>query len=156
MVSSSPPPIFCPLLWQAVSCAIIGSTVLLMSEEPLQGPRSPRNAAINDVDVCFSAFFITEFALKVVSMGFVLSRDAYLRDPWNGVDFLCVISSAVGLVPAYADMSAIKVSCQAEGGLCTRALANVRTGTATAITLSLPRHCLVIALSLPAHRGVSL
>lgn len=36
-----------------------------------------------------------EAILKITAMGFVLHKNAYLRDPWNVIDFIIVVSGYV-------------------------------------------------------------
>ena len=43
----------------------------------------------------FSYIFILEFLLKVIAMGFFIHKKSYLRDPWNSLDFLVVLSAIV-------------------------------------------------------------
>lgn len=43
------------------------------------------------LDYVFAAFFLLEFLLKVIAMGFVFEKYTYLRDPWNVLDFTVVI-----------------------------------------------------------------
>ena len=47
----------------------------------------------------FTTLFIIEFILKVIAYGFVLEQYSYLRDPWNWLDFIVVISSLINLFP---------------------------------------------------------
>jgi hypothetical protein len=42
-------------------------------------------------------------------MGLVLNDDSYLRDSWNCVDFMCVMSSVTGMIPALSNMGVVKV-----------------------------------------------
>ena len=39
----------------------------------------------------FAAAYTMEMMLKILAMGFVLHRYAYLRDPWNRLDFTVVV-----------------------------------------------------------------
>ncbi len=48
-------------------------------------------------EIFFTAAFTLEAALKVVGHGFVLHRNAYLRSPWNCLDFLVVVSAILSL-----------------------------------------------------------
>lgn len=55
-----------------------------------------RHSSVNDF-VFYSGFFFTgiftlEFILKTIAMGFILHRNAYLRDAWNWLDFIVVIT----------------------------------------------------------------
>ena len=47
----------------------------------------------------FTIIFIIEFILKVIAYGFILESHSYLRDPWNWIDFIVVISSIINLFP---------------------------------------------------------
>ena len=55
-------------------------------------------------------FFTIEFVLKVISMGFISKPYSYMRDPWNFIDFLVVVSGwVVMFLPNVgANVSAIK------------------------------------------------
>ena len=56
------------------------------------------NTALRVLDiVCFIAFW-TEFVLKVVAQGFILTPTAYLLSKWNWLDFAVVVFSTVDVV----------------------------------------------------------
>ena len=69
--------------------------------------KSPRNAVFSDVDDVFSVIFIIECVVKVIANGFVVHKDAYLRDLWNWLDFFIVIVSIVSWMPFF-DAGALK------------------------------------------------
>jgi hypothetical protein len=39
----------------------------------------------------FTAVFTFECVAKIISMGFFLNSNAYLRDGWNWIDFIVVV-----------------------------------------------------------------
>jgi len=45
------------------------------------------------VDNVFLGLYTIEMVVKVVALGFVLNDGAYIRDPWNILDFIIVGSS---------------------------------------------------------------
>ncbi|EKX44430.1 hypothetical protein GUITHDRAFT_72189, partial [Guillardia theta CCMP2712] len=47
----------------------------------------------------FTCLFSMEMVIKIIARGFVLHKHAYLRDPWNWIDFVVVICSLISLVP---------------------------------------------------------
>eukprot|EP00754_Rhynchopus_humris_P001675 Rhum_TRINITY_DN10965_c0_g1::Rhum_TRINITY_DN10965_c0_g1_i1::g.41104::m.41104 len=61
-------------------------------------PADP-DAKVNDVaqqaEYVFTACFTLELILRICSQGFVLPKTAYLRDPWNVLDFCIVVSGIV-------------------------------------------------------------
>jgi len=55
------------------------------------------NVLQRETELVFTIFFTLECAMKIVAYGFVGHPRAYIRDPWNWVDFLVVV---VGLLAA--------------------------------------------------------
>ena len=47
----------------------------------------------------FTYLFTIEFLMKIISYGFVLDDNSYLRDPWNWLDFLVVITGLLSFFP---------------------------------------------------------
>lgn len=47
-------------------------------------------------DIVINCFFTLEAILKILSLGFVLDEESYLRDIWNKIDFTIVITSLIG------------------------------------------------------------
>lgn len=45
------------------------------------------------IDEFFLWFYLAECILKILAMGFVFSRNAYLKDGWNVLDFIIVVTS---------------------------------------------------------------
>ena len=39
----------------------------------------------------FTAIYTSEMILKIIAKGFLLHNFAYLRDPWNWLDFVVVL-----------------------------------------------------------------
>lgn len=50
------------------------------------------NQVLDQSNLGFTAIFITEAALKIVAKGLVFHKDAYLRNGWNLIDSIVVIS----------------------------------------------------------------
>jgi len=75
---------------------------------------STRNTIQESLDPIFTIIFIVEFLLKVCAQGFVRERGAYLRDGWNVLDFVIVLTSFVdvlawcGVEIDFVDVSAIR------------------------------------------------
>ena len=43
----------------------------------------------------FTWLFFTEAIVKIIAMGFVVTRNSYLRDGWNIVDFVIAVSGVI-------------------------------------------------------------
>jgi hypothetical protein len=63
---------------------------------------------MNIFETTFSAIFLFEFALKSLAMGLVFEKNTYLRDGWNIIDFVVVISSILNFLPNTVNFSAIR------------------------------------------------
>lgn len=68
-----------------------------------------RNALLFESEAVFTAFFTLEFVLKVVAQGFYLGRGSYLRDSWNILDFMVVVTALMTSIPGMPKMTAIRV-----------------------------------------------
>lgn len=68
-----------------------------------------RNALLFESEAIFTAFFTLEFVLKVIAQGFYLGRGSYLRDSWNILDFMVVVTALMTSIPGMPKMTAIRV-----------------------------------------------
>ena len=50
------------------------------------------NKTLNIVSDAFTVIFLVECWLKIIAMGFVINKYSYLRNTWNLIDFLIVLS----------------------------------------------------------------
>ncbi len=62
-------------------------------DDPLN--TSTGNSTIENI---FVVLYTLEMTIKIIAFGFVLSSKAYLRDPWNVLDFVIVSTSLLPLV----------------------------------------------------------
>lgn len=66
----------------------------------LDTTKSSRNAVVNYADRIFTALFSIECSMKIVAMGLIGEKGAYLMDPWNWMDFIVVsIGYVCSLIP---------------------------------------------------------
>jgi hypothetical protein len=59
--------------------------------------KSFRNFIQESLDPVFSGIFLVECVVKVIAMGFVSHENSYLRDSWNVLDFVIVLTSVVAM-----------------------------------------------------------
>ena len=75
---------------------IFVSSVTLILSNPLNDPESTLTKVLNILDICITVVFFIEFLLKVIAYGFMMNgKDSYLRNIWNLLDFIIVISSVL-------------------------------------------------------------
>lgn len=75
-------------------CIIITS-FLLAIDSPLESPDSSRKAILSVLDQIFTCVFILEMLVKTISQGMILQKTAYLRNPWNILDFIIIFAASV-------------------------------------------------------------
>ena len=61
------------------------------------------------IDLVFSIIFIFECTVKILAMGFVFHKFAYLKEAWNCLDFFIVCVSIVGMLPIEGGASSLKI-----------------------------------------------
>ena len=49
----------------------------------------------------FSGLFTLEAIIKIIALGFIFGKRTYLRDPWNVIDFLIVVTAVLDLGQGY-------------------------------------------------------
>lgn len=73
---------------------IVSNSIVLALEEP--GSDS-QESIFTMLDQVFLALYTVEMVLKILGLGFILNPEAYLRDWWNVLDFVIVISGYFSL-----------------------------------------------------------
>ena len=82
---------------------ITNSAVLAMTDYSKMDPStgallvedSVRNTIVEALDPIFTSLFMVEGVLKIIAMGLFFAKGAYLRDPWNWLDFVVAVSGYV-------------------------------------------------------------
>ena len=78
----------------AIIVLIILNSVFLIFETI---PKLERLGKISDY--IFTILFTIEFLMKIIVYGFVLDDNSYLRDPWNWLDFIVIITGLMSFFP---------------------------------------------------------
>lgn len=71
------------------------NSMVMMIEDPADKDPAPIFA---DVDKIFLVLYSLEMIFKILGYGLIISDKAYLRDPWNILDFTIVISGYLTLI----------------------------------------------------------
>lgn len=68
--------------------------VLIVSPHgKLQNLKSVSGTSLQeDLEPWFMGIFTLEMMVKIVADGFILHKNSYLRNPWNIMDFVVVVS----------------------------------------------------------------
>ena len=87
-----------PAFDRVVLLMIMISSVCLALDSPRNDPSSALHLTLHSLDYVFAVFFFLEMMAKVVALGFLYGEDAYIKSPWNCVDFFIVVISIVILI----------------------------------------------------------
>jgi len=82
-----------PVFEYAVLLTIIANCVVLALEEhlPLKD-RTPLAQRLEKTEPYFLGIFCVEATLKILALGFILHKGSYLRNIWNIMDFVVVLT----------------------------------------------------------------
>jgi len=69
---------------------------------------APVNLLVDGSDQVFVIFFALECISKIMGMGFIVDPGSYLRDAWNWLDFIVVVSSLLTEIPALQSVSGMR------------------------------------------------
>lgn len=70
----------------------LNSLVLALFDYADRDSLSEKNKILNKVSQVLTYLFLAEAFLKILAQGFVLHKNAYLRDGWNVMDFIVVLT----------------------------------------------------------------
>ena len=59
----------------------------------------PRNRFIVIAGFMFTIIFTIECVFKILALGFIIHYKAYLRDGWNWIDFVVVVTGLIEQIP---------------------------------------------------------
>lgn len=74
---------------------IVANSAVMVVDDPAAEHPDPIFKQLDDL---FNGLYSLEMILKIIGLGFILGEDAYLRDSWNILDFVIVVSSLIPYV----------------------------------------------------------
>ena len=96
-----------PIFDYFVLFIILWNCVLLAIEDPTTNPTSAEAQMEQILLICYSI----EMSLKIIGLGFICHKKAYLRDGWNVLDFIIIITSYLPyMLTNESDTSSFKLS----------------------------------------------
>lgn len=87
---------------------ILNSILLGVYDYQNPGNTSIRNKIVDYFEPVFIITFTVEAILKIIAKGFVLDKYTYLKDSWNILDFIVVLTSLLSLIPSMTNISVIR------------------------------------------------
>mmetsp|Transcript_24329 Transcript_24329/g.37630 ORF Transcript_24329/g.37630 Transcript_24329/m.37630 type:complete len:272 (+) Transcript_24329:2006-2821(+) len=91
-----------------ISLILINSMLLGIKNYQDKENTSNINKFVESLEPYFMVIFLMECGSKVIAMGFIFGRKAYLTDAWNWLDFLVVVTSLLNELPSMENMSGLR------------------------------------------------
>jgi hypothetical protein len=91
-----------------ISLIILNSILLGVIDYENPDSNKLRNRIVYSTEPFFTSVFTLEAILKIISFGFIFGKGAYLKDAWNWLDFIVVITSLLSILPNMNNMSGIR------------------------------------------------
>ena len=83
-------------IFEAVSLlVIVANSVSLAIEDPTDNSSKSYQ---DTMDTMFLSLYTIEMGLKIIGLGFLFNRGAYLRDAWNILDFVIVVTAYIPMI----------------------------------------------------------
>lgn len=67
-----------------------------------------RNHIVHISEPIFTTIFTLEAATKIIAMGFIFEQGCYLREAWNWLDFIVVITGLLSALPSFQNVSVLR------------------------------------------------
>ena len=94
----------------AVIVSIMISTLILILENPSYNPNSTFILTLELLNNLMTLVFILEAVIKIIVYGFIFNgENSYLRNIWNVMDFIIVMTSFLGFFEFAGDTQFIKI-----------------------------------------------
>jgi hypothetical protein len=87
---------------------IVANSISLSLEDPTD-PNSGETGFLATLDTIFLVLYSIEMFLKIIGLGFIWNKGSYLRDSWNILDFVIVVSAYLQLlISSGANLSVLR------------------------------------------------
>ena len=81
-----------PFEWTVLATIIASCVVMALEEHLPNGDKTELAVSLGATESYFLAIFCVEMCLKIIALGFVLHPGSYLRNFWNIMDFVVVVT----------------------------------------------------------------
>ncbi|KAM9475444.1 voltage-dependent R-type calcium channel subunit alpha-1E [Clarias gariepinus] len=94
-----------PSIRYMILATIIANCIVLALEQHLPGEdKTPMSKRLEKTEPYFIGMFCFEAGIKIVALGFVFHKGSYLRNGWNVMDFIVVLSGILATAEAHMNI----------------------------------------------------
>ncbi|KAG7252156.1 hypothetical protein CRUP_010531 [Coryphaenoides rupestris] len=84
----------------SVLATIIANCIVLALEQHLPAcDKTPMSERLDDTEPYFIGIFCFEAGIKIIALGFAFHKGSYLRNGWNVMDFVVVLTGRISCGP---------------------------------------------------------
>uniref|UniRef100_A0A8C7TFL5 Voltage-dependent N-type calcium channel subunit alpha n=1 Tax=Oncorhynchus mykiss TaxID=8022 RepID=A0A8C7TFL5_ONCMY len=92
-----------------ILATIIANCIVLALEQHLPaGDKTPMSERLDDTEPYFIGIFCFEAGIKIIALGFAFHKGSYLRNGWNVMDFVVVLTGMLATVGADFDLRTLR------------------------------------------------
>ncbi|XP_066509267.1 voltage-dependent P/Q-type calcium channel subunit alpha-1A-like isoform X14 [Hoplias malabaricus] len=97
-----------PFEWMILTTIIANCIVLALEQHLPVGDKTPLSERLEETEPYFIAIFCFESGIKILALGFAFHKDSYLRNGWNVMDFVVVLTGILSTVGSELDLRTLR------------------------------------------------
>ncbi|KAJ8001686.1 hypothetical protein DPEC_G00172030, partial [Dallia pectoralis] len=97
-----------PFEWMILATIIANCIVLALEQHLPDDDKTPLSERLDDTEPYFIAIFCFESGIKILALGFALHKGSYLRNGWNVMDFVVVLTGILSSVGSEFDLRTLR------------------------------------------------
>ncbi|XP_030207718.1 calcium channel, voltage-dependent, P/Q type, alpha 1A subunit, b isoform X7 [Gadus morhua] len=97
-----------PFEWMILTTIIANCIVLALEQHLPDGDKTPLSERLEETEPYFIAIFCFESGIKILALGFALHKGSYLRNGWNVMDFVVVLTGILSSVGTQFDLRTLR------------------------------------------------
>uniref|UniRef100_G3PGW6 Voltage-dependent P/Q-type calcium channel subunit alpha-1A n=1 Tax=Gasterosteus aculeatus aculeatus TaxID=481459 RepID=G3PGW6_GASAC len=94
--------------WMILATIIANCIVLALEQHLPDGDKTPLSERLDDTEPYFIGIFCFESGIKILALGFAFHKNSYLRNGWNVMDFVVVLTGILSTVGSDFDLRTLR------------------------------------------------
>ncbi|XP_062386882.1 voltage-dependent P/Q-type calcium channel subunit alpha-1A [Sardina pilchardus] len=92
-----------------ILATIIANCIVLALEQHLpDGDKTPMSERLDDTEPYFIGIFCFESGIKILALGFAFHKGSYMRNGWNAMDFVVVLTGILSTIGSEFDLRTLR------------------------------------------------
>ncbi|CAJ1068689.1 LOW QUALITY PROTEIN: calcium channel%2C voltage-dependent, N type, alpha 1B subunit, a [Xyrichtys novacula] len=100
--------LFTPFEYMILATIIANCIVLALEQHLPASDKTPMSERLDDTEPYFIGIFCFEAGIKIIALGFAFHKGSYLRNGWNVMDFVVVLTGILATVGADFDLRTLR------------------------------------------------